>query len=103
MVDSLKGIKSSSSIAWDRGMKIYSVPDAIGKALEVMAGLVQPAQAASLLKSESVSAGTQKAIDSSVYEGKVIRPDRCPSCHENTLVNENGCYSCRNCSYTKCE
>jgi ribonucleoside-diphosphate reductase alpha chain len=105
VVDSLKGIKSSSSIAWDRGMKIYSVPDAIGKSLEMMAGLVQPAHAATLLKPEPESAalGKQMNMPASVYEGKIIKPDRCPSCKEETLVNENGCFTCMNCSYTKCE
>ena len=102
VVDSLKGIKSSSSIIWDRGMKIYSVPDAIAKSLEIMAGLVVPATAASLLKPEN-DTGKQMPIPSSVHEGSAIQPDPCPSCKEDTLVNENGCFTCISCGYTKCE
>ncbi|MHB1829855.1 MAG: TSCPD domain-containing protein [Candidatus Micrarchaeaceae archaeon] len=102
VVDSLKGIKSSSSIIWDRGMKIYSVPDAIAKSLEIMAGLVVPATAASLLTPEK-EMGKQMPIPSSVHEGSIIQPDPCPSCKEDTLVNENGCYTCIACGYTKCE
>ena len=69
VVESLKGIKSSSSIVWDRGMKVYSVPDAIGKALEIMAGLVTPATAAALLKPDPTSVGKQMPIPSTVHEG----------------------------------
>ncbi|MCL4364818.1 adenosylcobalamin-dependent ribonucleoside-diphosphate reductase [Candidatus Marsarchaeota archaeon] len=101
VVASLKGIKSSSSVAWDRGMKIYSVPDAIGKSLELMAGLVNPSSAASLLKSDAEK-GHQESI-SGVHEGSEIKPDRCPSCKEDTLVNENGCFTCISCGFTKCE
>ncbi len=100
VVASLKGIKSSSSIAWDRGMKIYSVPDAIGKSLEIMAGLVNPSSAAVLLKPDEK--GHQKPI-SGVHEGSPIKPDRCPSCREDALVNENGCFTCMSCGFTKCE
>jgi ribonucleoside-diphosphate reductase alpha chain len=103
VVTSLKGIKSSSSIVWDRGMKIYSVPDGIGKALEIMAGLVTPATAAALLKPEKGDVGKQMPIPSSVHEGAKIKPDKCPQCAEDTLVNENGCFTCMSCSYTKCE
>lgn len=112
VVESLKGIKSSSSIAWDRGMKIYSVPDAIGKSLEIMAGMVSPGAAATLLKqpeehhqtvTSAVEVGKQMPMDPSVHEGAKIRPEKCIACKENTLVNENGCFICMNCGYTKCE
>ena len=102
-VASLKGIKSSSAISWDNGMKIYSVPDAIGKALEIMAGLVDPSQASSLLKQASSKIGKQLPIPSAVHEGSAIHPETCPSCKEDTLVNENGCFACISCGYTKCE
>ncbi len=102
VVASLKGIKSSSSIAWDRGMKIYSVPDAIGKSLEIMAGLVNPSTAAALLKPDTEK-GRQAPMPGSVHEGSRIKPDMCPSCKEDTLVNENGCFTCMACGFTRCE
>ena len=102
-VASLKGIKSSSSIVWDRGMKVYSVPDGIGKALEIMAGLVTPSTAAALLKPDPTSVGKQMPIPSTVHEGSYIRPERCPHCKEDALVNENGCFVCKGCGFTKCE
>ncbi len=110
VVASLKGIKSSSSIVWDRGMKVYSVPDGIAKALEIMAGIVTPSTAAALLKPEQekdgigkTSMGKQMPIPASVHEGKKINPEKCPQCKEMSLVNENGCIICRECGYTKCE
>ncbi|MDE1768428.1 MAG: adenosylcobalamin-dependent ribonucleoside-diphosphate reductase [Candidatus Micrarchaeota archaeon] len=108
VVSSLKGIKSSSSITWDKGMKLYSVPDAIAKSLELMAGIVNPATAASILKDVKVTSeletGKQASItEKGVTEGAIIKPDKCPSCQEDTLVNENGCFTCMSCSYTKCE
>ena len=108
IVESLKGIKSSSSITWDKGMKFYSVPDAIAKSLEVMAGIVGPSTAAALLKNDAQVVGPidgkQVSMSSKgVHEGGKIKPDRCPSCKEDTLVNENGCFTCMACSYTKCE
>jgi ribonucleoside-diphosphate reductase alpha chain len=103
VVASLKGIKSSSSIVWDRGMKVYSVPDGIGKALEIMAGLVNPSSAAALLKPEPTSMGKQMPIPSMVHEGSYIHPEKCPSCKENSLINENGCFVCKECGFTKCE
>ncbi len=104
VVDSMKGIKASSSITWDKGMKYYSVPDAIAKSLEVMAGIVPPSQAASLLKTEASVDGQQVSMNSKgVHEGSKIKPDKCPACREETLINENGCFKCVACAYTKCE
>ncbi len=107
VVESLKGIKSNTSLTWDRGIKFYSVPDAIGKSLEIMAGIVNPATAAAILKEDpSTMPTTGKQIfmtSKGVNEGGRIKPDNCPACKEDTLVNENGCFSCRACGYTKCE
>jgi ribonucleoside-diphosphate reductase alpha chain len=107
IVESLKGIKSNTSLTWDRGMKFYSVPDAIGKSLEIMAGIVNPATAAALLKDDPSNVlvmGKQSSMASKgVNEGRRIKPDNCPSCKEDTLVNENGCFTCMMCGYTKCE
>lgn len=107
VIESMKGIKSNTSVFWDRGMKIYSIPDAIAKSLEVMAGVASPTTAATLLKSEEQSKvvdGKQLFINpDQVYQGAKIQPDPCPSCSERTLVSENGCYICKACGYTKCE
>jgi ribonucleoside-diphosphate reductase alpha chain len=96
VIESLKGIKASDSITWDRGIKLYSVPDAIAKALEIALGKNN-------FKAVPLGAGTEygSAEEGQRREGE-IKPERCPECDELTLVHESGCYTCRNCGYTKC-
>ncbi|MGC8516605.1 MAG: adenosylcobalamin-dependent ribonucleoside-diphosphate reductase [Candidatus Acidifodinimicrobium sp.] len=90
IIKTLKGIKGGSS-TWFNGMQIFSVPDAISKALEM----------------------EEKGIDINKAGNlhTVINPEKsendgfsvCPACGQKTLVFENGCYICKNCGYTKCE
>ncbi|MDE1860881.1 MAG: adenosylcobalamin-dependent ribonucleoside-diphosphate reductase [Candidatus Micrarchaeota archaeon] len=107
VIESLRGIKSNSSVFWDRGIKIYSIPDAIAKGLEIMCGLTPPSTAAALLKAapnDKLADGKQQFINpDQVYAGAKILPEACPSCSEKTLVNENGCFVCKSCGFTKCE
>lgn len=98
VVRSLKGIRSNNVI-WAGGLKLYSIPDAIAKALEVA----------------TLAPGTQKEISSYGAEESTPEHDSsksgtpnpmmstCPSCNDHTLVNESGCLVCKACGYTKCE
>ncbi len=102
VIESMKGIKSNSSIGWDHGMKIYSVPDAIAKSLEIVAGITAPPIAKKLLDSEPA----QNAIDgrqSAISSVHGIKPEKCPSCTEMAFINENGCVICKACGFTKCD
>ncbi len=89
VIASLKGIKANDSISWDRGIKIYSIPDAIAKALEIAIGEVS--FKATPLSEQGSTGGT-----------KAVKPSFCPECKEPMLVYENGCDACKNCGYTKC-
>ena len=40
VIESLKGIRATDSLSYDRGLKLYSVPDAIAKALEITLGII---------------------------------------------------------------
>ncbi|VVB77207.1 Vitamin B12-dependent ribonucleoside-diphosphate reductase [uncultured archaeon] len=100
IIESLKGIRAADSISWDRGVKLYSVPDAIAKALEMTMGItnfkITPLTEAGMVaesKQLSVSGGVDKTA---------VKPSKCPECHEQMLVYESGCYTCKNCGYTKC-
>lgn len=99
VISSLKGIRSNT-VMWDHGLRVYSVPDAIAKALELATGqesMSQHAEPPTLLdKSKQKQDGAHDAVQ----EG--IRMDTCPSCGEPTLVNESGCVTCRSCGYTRC-
>lgn len=105
VIDCMKGIRSNSSISWDNGMKIYSIPDSIAKALEIVSGLTTPMYAASLAAKAADGspiqvAGQQMAITKEAGEAKA---ETCISCGEKGVVHENGCYTCRICGYTKCD
>jgi ribonucleoside-diphosphate reductase alpha chain len=102
VIESLKGIRSTT-VMWEHGLKIYSVPDAIAKALEIAigdAGRTKP-----LVLEESAAStidGIQQHI--AAKDGTdAPRPSVCPACSETALISENGCFICKNCGYTKCE
>ncbi|QQG48096.1 MAG: adenosylcobalamin-dependent ribonucleoside-diphosphate reductase [archaeon] len=87
IISTLKGIKGKY-VSWDEGTQLLSIPDAIAKALEIMT--------LNRVVKES-SMGPQVNAKQSHQGGT------CPDCHESSLVFENGCYSCKNCGYSKCE
>lgn len=102
VIDSMKGIKANDSISWDRGVKLYSVPDAIAKAIEIALGMssFKTFPLAEQGKgNEEYTDGHQMGMKTGKSE---IRPEDCPECKEPMLVYESGCYTCKNCGYTKC-
>lgn len=101
-ITTIKGIKANSSIVWDRGVKLYSIPDAVAKALEIMIGVSKPLVAGSLSEGQGNTPlvhGQQLPI-SGPDEGAA---EVCINCGEHGVIHENGCYTCRLCGYTKCE
>ncbi len=105
VVESLKGIKSNSSISWDQGLKLYSIPDSIAKALEILSGTAQygPQNQTLTGTRTSIATGKQMAIDSPVSAIGGDKVEICVSCGEKGVVHENGCYVCKFCGYTKCD
>jgi ribonucleoside-diphosphate reductase alpha chain len=101
VIESLKGIKANDSITWDRGLKLYSVPDAIAKALEIALGKNSFKAVPLGEKENGAEQEHMPSREGQRKEGE-IKPERCPECDELTLVHESGCYTCRNCGYTKC-
>ena len=85
VISTLKGIKGKY-VSWDEGTQLQSIPDAIGKALELLT-----------LNHVTKESGFPS-------EGKLSSMGgTCPDCHESTLIFENGCYHCGSCGYSKCE
>ncbi len=107
VLSSLKGIKANSAISWDHGMKLYSIPDAIAKALEIMSGISKPLFAEPLGTQATVSLGQQLPISNSNKNKKnpagEISMELCIKCNEKAVIHENGCYTCQSCGYTKCD
>ncbi|MDE1811119.1 MAG: hypothetical protein KGH66_03695, partial [Candidatus Micrarchaeota archaeon] len=105
VISSLKGIRSNA-VMWDHGLKLYSVPDAISKALEMATGQ------ASLNQKLAVTLGKEavQALPAKEYSpikqtkgAEGIPLSMCPQCSERSMANENGCMTCHSCGYTKCE
>ncbi len=111
VLNSLKGIKSSDETFWDRGVKIYSIPDAIAKAIEIGLGRFN-------FKTKELASnfedGIQKQLSKEKDEQNKENDNKenkkngfemlvCPKCGEKTLIYENGCYTCKTCGYSKCE
>ncbi|MGC8479791.1 MAG: adenosylcobalamin-dependent ribonucleoside-diphosphate reductase [Candidatus Micrarchaeia archaeon] len=102
-ISSLKGIKANSSISWDHGMKLYSIPDAIAKALEIMSGISKPMFAEPLGVQKTVIAEQTSSKSKGKDDSKEIEMEMCIKCSEKAVVHENGCYTCQSCGYTKCD
>lgn len=75
IIKQLSGIAGSTP-TWDDGKLTLSVPDAVASVLSVYVG------------GEVV--------------GVEVSADKCPECKLITLVREEGCFTCRNCGYSKC-
>ncbi len=102
VANNLKGIQGNG-VAWDNGVKLLSVPDAIAKAIEVATTGVKQRQLHFTggldTKIEDVHAPGKEQRGKENNEGM----EMCPQCHNETLVNENGCISCKTCGYSKCD
>ncbi|MCW1292396.1 MAG: adenosylcobalamin-dependent ribonucleoside-diphosphate reductase [Candidatus Rehaiarchaeum fermentans] len=92
VIKKLKGIKGSRS-KWFNGIQLFSVPDAVAKAIEIS---LKGTNTVNLLTASSNSLH-------GVIEGEIKGAKVCPVCGQQTLVFEAGCFICKNCGYTKCE
>ena len=93
IVKQMKGVRCPNQ-AWQKGGKIYSCSDAIGKALERYIGTEHAAPAEThdvvLDKAETNGKGSDYAM-----------VGVCPECH-GPLEHESGCSVCRSCGYSRC-
>ncbi len=100
IVKQLKGIKSSTPVRQENGEVVYSVPDAIAKAIDkYMERGVQ-------LELIPTSPALKPIIDLHKKVKKSQETDKqydiCPECG-GRLVYQEGCYLCIDCGYSKCE
>lgn len=111
IIEQMKGIRCPSTIR-QRGMKVLSCPDAIGRLIEKVM-IHQNGNGKSMnkedIKLNSFSSQTQPVMASIKKSG--IRGERdkrnyyndncCPECGE-PVEHEGGCKICRSCGYSKC-
>ncbi|MFH1392912.1 MAG: adenosylcobalamin-dependent ribonucleoside-diphosphate reductase [Patescibacteria group bacterium] len=94
----LSGIGGSRTAGYGKE-KVKSIADGIGKAIDIYLkrfGFEETAK-------EDV--GEEDPISPENGNGKEAAPIRgnyCPQCHQGTLIYEEGCTKCRECSFTLC-
>lgn len=91
IVSQLKGIRCASTIR-QKGLKVLSCPDAIGRLIEKVGKMNIETE----VSEEKEPSTTVKA---SVVVDKFTRT--CPECGKD-MEHEGGCVSCRYCGYSKC-
>ncbi len=118
IIDQLSGIKSSSATRQENGTIIFSVPDAVAKALEMFLKGENPPKNSALtevllrsLVEESETTELAVPPISSIREelpqilqanGARYSGDLCPNCGE-PLIHSGGCELCLFCGYSRCQ
>ncbi|WP_010248991.1 vitamin B12-dependent ribonucleotide reductase [Acetivibrio cellulolyticus] len=117
IVEQLKGIRCPSTIR-QKGLKVMSCPDAIGRLIEKVAkmqkgsdGLAAELSISDDQKFHGPTAKMYYEEECSACEGSVICEEEevvnleskatCPECGK-AVEHEGGCVVCRNCGYSKC-
>ncbi len=117
IVDQLSGIKSSSATRQENGAIVFSVPDAVAKALEMFLKGENPPKGSplteALLQALTENNETELAVPPipSIREelpqilqanGAKYSGDLCPNCGE-PLIHSGGCELCLFCGYSRCQ
>jgi len=106
IIDQLEGIRSPR-IAVDHGERVYSIPDAIAKAIKRHIGMqktgIQPAVETYDELGGAVETDVElekESRDAAELLRKGLNPE-CPECGK-PLVFEEGCVKCHSCGYSEC-
>ena len=97
IINQLKGI-SGPNPTWEDGQLILSTPDAIGRALE------------NFVHGDTPSLEEEKQVKFEIANDaqQTNKPTTnhtmtCPECDQQGVINEGGCYNCKDCGWSKCE
>ena len=97
VINQLKGI-SGPNPTWEDGQLILSTPDAIGRALE------------NFVHGDTPSLEEEKQVKFEIANDvqQTNKPTTnhtmtCPECDQQGVINEGGCYNCKDCGWSKCE
>jgi ribonucleoside-diphosphate reductase alpha chain len=105
IIDQLEGIRSPR-LAWDHKEKIYSVPDAIAKALKRhLSGYAQETLQPRVDSFEEDAPEMDDEIDKEFRDDRsMVRKGLSPECPEcgGPLVFEENCTKCRHCGFSEC-
>ncbi|WP_340030015.1 adenosylcobalamin-dependent ribonucleoside-diphosphate reductase [Paenibacillus sp. FSL H7-0940] len=99
LIKHLKGIGGSGAIGFGAN-RVESIADAVAKALEShVQSDVQENEPGALQKQNQVESTYPKVEDQKTF---IESRDLCPSCGSASLMNVEGCRTCSNCGYSKC-
>jgi len=106
LVEQLKGIRCPSTIR-QKGLKVMSCPDAIGRLIEKVAKIQDGknfvAEELSISEEQKFQVPTAKVCRHSEEDERMDMESQsiCPECGKS-VEHEGGCVVCRNCGYSKC-
>lgn len=98
LVKHLKGIGGSGAVGFGPN-RVESIADAVAQALETHAGIDDHEHATA---TEIPIAATSYPIVTEKNKITYTSKDLCPSCGSASLLNVEGCKTCGNCGYSKC-
>ena len=96
VIEQLEGIKSGTPVRQPDGLVVFSVPDALAKALRMHLEGIEPGAH----PPATPPIFSLHGKDSKLLEG-TIHGDLCPECGAS-MVMQNGCATCMECGYSKC-
>ncbi|WP_145321380.1 adenosylcobalamin-dependent ribonucleoside-diphosphate reductase [Paenibacillus xylanexedens] len=99
LIKHLKGIGGSGAIGFGAN-RVESIADAVAKALEShIQSNVQENETGATQEQNQVESAYPKVEDQKTF---IESRDLCPSCGSASLMNVEGCKTCSNCGYSKC-
>ncbi len=106
IIDQLEGIRSPR-LSWDHREKIYSVPDALAKALKRhLSGYSQDTLQPRVDSFEEEDGQFDDELDKEYRDDTdaMVRQGLNPECPEcgSSLIFEENCTKCRNCGFSEC-
>jgi len=105
IIDQLEGIRSPR-LALDHGERVYSIPDAIAKAIKRHIGMQKTGVMAPIDSYDAETGGVHvdDELEKEAQTEDLVRRGMNPECPEcgRTLVLEEGCAKCRHCGYSEC-
>ncbi len=106
IIDQLEGIRSPR-IAVDHGERVYSIPDAVAKAVKRHIGMQKSGVVPPVETFDELGGAVETDVElekESRSAGEMLKKGLNPECPEcgKQLIYEEGCVKCHSCGYSEC-